>query len=304
MSQASLLPPAPCPFVFRDHQIRTVIKKEQPWFIAKDVCSALGMGWNGTVLANIPMDWQRMRKFRTLSRGSQNLKIISEPAVYKLAFRSNKEDADAFTNWIASEVVPSIRKTGAYSVQSGPKALPEPEAPCLSKRGDPNRKALTTLISTWVDVSPFGYRAAWQQVNAHFRVSSVDELTWEQVNTACVWVQERIDRARLDSLPRFTEPEGELSGATAQLFTPQIERTRALLDMCVTMLGKTKEHISMDAGTMNAHLKANVLGDDLSRAICNQVSAAQAALDIATCNIEAAWQINRASVKASQMQGL
>ena len=303
MSQASLLSPAPCPFVFRDHQIRTATKDEQFWFVAKDVCAALGISWSSATLKPIPTDWQGVMNFITPS-GNQRLRTISEPAVYKLAFRSNKEDADAFTNWIASEVVPSIRKTGAYSAQSGPKALPEPEAPCLSKRGDPNRKALTTLISTWVDVSPFGYRAAWQQVNAHFRVSGVDELTWEQVNTACVWVQERIDRARLDSLPRFTEPEGELSGATAQLFRPQIERTRALLDMCATMLGKTKEHISMDAGTMNAHLKANVLGDDLSRAICNQVSAAQAALDIATCNIEAAWQINRASIKASQMQGL
>jgi hypothetical protein len=41
-------------------------------------------------------------------------RLISEPAVYKLAFRSNKPEADAFTNWVASEVLPTIRKTGRY----------------------------------------------------------------------------------------------------------------------------------------------------------------------------------------------
>ena len=46
--------------------------------------------------------------------------MLSEPAVYKLAFRSNKPEADAFTNWVASEVLPAIRKTGKYEAASKP----------------------------------------------------------------------------------------------------------------------------------------------------------------------------------------
>jgi prophage antirepressor-like protein len=42
------------------------------------------------------------------------LTCITEAALYKLAFRSNKPAADAFTNWVASEVLPSIHKTGQY----------------------------------------------------------------------------------------------------------------------------------------------------------------------------------------------
>ena len=46
---------------------------------------------------------------------SVNTVVISEAAMYKFAFRSNKPDADAFTNWVASDVLSAIRKTGSYT---------------------------------------------------------------------------------------------------------------------------------------------------------------------------------------------
>lgn len=112
-------------FCFHSHQIRTVVEGNQIWFAAKDVCAALDIDWSGKTLAVIPDCWQSMGKLPTLSRGLQQLKLISEPAVYKLAFRSNKPEADAFTNWVASEVLPTIHKTGRYEVESKQKALPE-----------------------------------------------------------------------------------------------------------------------------------------------------------------------------------
>lgn len=126
MSQAQLLPtaaPSDSPFQFKSFPIRTQVEGNQLWFAAKDVCAALGIGWNGTTLSAIPDEWQSMRKFRTLRRGEQRIRSINEPAVYKLAFRSNKPEADAFTNWVASEVLPAIRKTGKYEVKPGKKTL-------------------------------------------------------------------------------------------------------------------------------------------------------------------------------------
>lgn len=61
-----------------------------------------------------------------IRRGTYETRLISEPAVYKLAFRSNKPQADAFTNWVASEVLPAIRKTGKYEAPPKQKALPAP----------------------------------------------------------------------------------------------------------------------------------------------------------------------------------
>lgn len=67
-----------------------------------------------------------MVRFTTHRRGNQSFKCINEPAVYKLAFRSSKPRAEAFTNWIASEVVPAIRKTGKYEVPN-PRLIKKPE---------------------------------------------------------------------------------------------------------------------------------------------------------------------------------
>lgn len=72
---------------------------------------------------------------------------------------------------------------------SNPDKLPSP----ISKRTDPERKALTAIINTWVGMAPIHYAAARAQVNAHFGVASVDALTVAQVKEAIKYVQGRID---------------------------------------------------------------------------------------------------------------
>lgn len=105
--------------------IRTEVIDGEPWFVAKDVAFALDITWNGKTLANIPDEWQGMRSFLTpcgnyQGGGLQTLKVINEAGLYKLAFRSNKPEADRFVNWIASDVLPSIRRTGSYTAGSQP----------------------------------------------------------------------------------------------------------------------------------------------------------------------------------------
>ena len=96
--------------------IRIDVVNGEPWFVAKDVAQALGIGWRGDTLAYIPDHWKGMRKFRTPG-GEQELTVISEAGMYKLAFRCHSSEvADKFTNWVVSEVLPSIRKTGRYEL--------------------------------------------------------------------------------------------------------------------------------------------------------------------------------------------
>ncbi|WP_165071377.1 BRO family protein [Desulfovibrio sp. ZJ200] len=125
-------------FAFNSRQIRTFTENAEIWFAAVDVCRALGLTWSGATLKAIPKGWQRMLKFNTPS-GRQGFKAISEPAVYKLAFRSNKPEADAFTNWVASEVLPAIRKTGKFEgaprPRSSRKALPAAEQLAMPEPG-------------------------------------------------------------------------------------------------------------------------------------------------------------------------
>ena len=136
MSNLSIENSSLSPFTFQNTTIRTQLEEGTLWFVAMDVCAALGIVWkagkgagNSGTLAAIPAEWQGLRKFLTPG-GTQQLRTITEPAVYKLAFRSNKPEADAFTNWIASEVVPSIRKTGKYEVPQNVDSLITPDQQC------------------------------------------------------------------------------------------------------------------------------------------------------------------------------
>ncbi len=99
--------------------IRTEMINNEPWFVAKDIAMALDIDWTGHTLDRIPDNWKGMVSFTTPSSGTrgggtQQLTVINESAMYKLAFRSNKPEADRFVNWIAGEVLPSIRRTGSY----------------------------------------------------------------------------------------------------------------------------------------------------------------------------------------------
>lgn len=116
--------------------IRTQVINDEPWFVAKDVAMALNIDWSGKTLKAIPDDWKGMGKFpiygseHTVS-DIRRMTLINEAAVYKLAFRSNKPEADRFVNWVTGTVLPSIRRTGSYSVSGerpeSTKRLPLPK---------------------------------------------------------------------------------------------------------------------------------------------------------------------------------
>ena len=112
-------------FDFQGQEVRVVIIDGEPWFVAKDVCERLSIVWVGRkTLSSLPDSWIRVGSFPT-PQGNQDLVTISEAGMYKFAFRSNKEEAETFTNWVTADVLPSIRKTGKYEFNSPPKALPE-----------------------------------------------------------------------------------------------------------------------------------------------------------------------------------
>jgi len=108
---------------FKSHSVRVHAESEQLWFVAKDVCVALNISWTSHTLDAIPESWQGVVKLTTPRGGRQNFVTINEAGTYKLAFRSNKPEADAFTNWVASEVLPAIRQTGKFEASPKQAAL-------------------------------------------------------------------------------------------------------------------------------------------------------------------------------------
>lgn len=107
--------------------VRVVMRDGEPWFAASDVAKALGYA-NPSVAVN-----QHCKKaIKTAFNANRvdgstppiNINLIPESDLYRLVMRSNVPDAEEFQAWVCEEVLPSIRKTGSYSV-SLPKTLPE-----------------------------------------------------------------------------------------------------------------------------------------------------------------------------------
>lgn len=100
--------------IFQNDQfgsIRTVVRDGEPWFVAVDVCEALGH--SNVSMALDRLDDDERSKFNLGRQGEAN--VVNEPGLYTLILGSRKPEAKAFKRWVTHEVLPAIRKTGRYA---------------------------------------------------------------------------------------------------------------------------------------------------------------------------------------------
>lgn len=101
-------------FNFDNQKVRTLAINGQPYFVGKDVAEILGYKRTADAIReNVPDKFKGVGVLPTPG-GKQRVTVISEAGLYKLAFKSHAKNAEKFTDWVASEVLPSIRKYGAY----------------------------------------------------------------------------------------------------------------------------------------------------------------------------------------------
>lgn len=100
-------------FTYNSNEVRTVEMNGEPWFVLKDVCEVLGLTDTGRTAERLDPD-ELTRT--TLVSGGQNREmfVINESGLYNVILRSDKPEAKPFRKWVTSEVLPSIRKHGAY----------------------------------------------------------------------------------------------------------------------------------------------------------------------------------------------
>ncbi|EQB7285225.1 BRO-N domain-containing protein [Morganella morganii] len=108
---------------FEGVQVRIIKVNNEPWFIFKDVCKALGISKYRDAFSRLDADERESVKVDTLG-GKQAVSACSESGFYKTIARSRKATtpgtfAHRFSNWVFRDVIPSIRKTGAYGVPFG-----------------------------------------------------------------------------------------------------------------------------------------------------------------------------------------
>ena len=110
-------------FSYKGASVRTVERDGEAWFVAKDVCDVLELSNVTEALRGLDVDELTSEILNSGGQGRE-MRLVSEAGLYALVFRSNKPEAKAFSKWVRSEVLPSIRRTGSYSLSKEPPALP------------------------------------------------------------------------------------------------------------------------------------------------------------------------------------
>ena len=94
--------------------VRALAINGEPWFVAKDVCDALGLSNPRSSIALLDDDEKGVHTVDTPS-GNQDMAIITEGGLYSLIMRSRKPEAKSFKRWVTHDVLPSIRRHGMYA---------------------------------------------------------------------------------------------------------------------------------------------------------------------------------------------
>lgn len=104
-------------YTFEDQKVRTIIAADgEPRFILSDLCKVLNIG-NPSDVARRLSDSMKGVDLIDTPGGRQKMTVVTEAGMYSVVLRSDKPEAVQFQEWVTGEVLPSIRKTGAYSLQ-------------------------------------------------------------------------------------------------------------------------------------------------------------------------------------------
>lgn len=171
MANQSIATSVAVPFNFESHTIRAINRDGDIWFVAADVGAVLELTNVRASVALLDDDEKGVNTIDTPS-GKQEMSIINESGLYALILRSRKPEAKRFRKWVTSEVLPAIRKTGAYSLT-------------ISKA---QQGELATLIA---ERFPSGKDRpyAWSRFNNHFRLASYKDLPSSRFDEACEYIK-------------------------------------------------------------------------------------------------------------------
>ena len=127
-------------------EIRTILINNEPWFIGKDVATALGYSnTRDALMAHVEEEDKGVVKCDTPG-GKQDMVAVNESGLYALIFGSKLSDAKKFKRWVTTEVLPSIRKTGGYG-----KAMTIPEQIKLLAQGNVELEKKIDSVNERVD---------------------------------------------------------------------------------------------------------------------------------------------------------
>ncbi len=122
------------------HEVRTMTRRGEPWFVLNDVCGALGIGNSRMTADRLENDEKDGVSLTDAIGRQQNTTIVNEPGLYRIIMRSDKPQARRFQKWVFTDVLPAIRKTGRYEAKD---AMPVKRLPHRKPDGSRDRLSFT-----------------------------------------------------------------------------------------------------------------------------------------------------------------
>jgi len=112
-------------------KLRTIETNKGIYFVGKDLAEALGYVRPDHAITKYVSDDDRLMYQIDTSGQSRQMYVVNESGLYALIFSSKLPKAKEFKHWVTSEVLPSIRKTGSYSIQSENRSDVKNEKDCV-----------------------------------------------------------------------------------------------------------------------------------------------------------------------------
>lgn len=146
-------------FNYHESAVRTVERGGEPWFVLADVCEVLGLSSPHKVADRLEQDELSGIRFRS---GGQNREMtcVNESGLYNVILRSDKPEAKPFRRWVTREVLPTIRKTGAYTTSQDPTKAALAEAKLNNSRA--------RVSSMWLKIADKVAVPAYKGICAHY----------------------------------------------------------------------------------------------------------------------------------------
>ncbi len=182
-------------FGFSTGDVRAVLLKNQPWFVAVDVCNALKL--TNATKAIATLDEDERANFKLGRQGSAN--IINESGLYTLIFKSRKAEAKTFRKWVTNEVLPSIRKTRKYEVPP-----PVPTLTPAQQRHVQERAA--AIVNS--DDGFTTYRSLYSKIKTRFQVGTYKDIPRSRYPELCRFLH-CLPRGELPKSSKSPEPSPE-----------------------------------------------------------------------------------------------
>lgn len=108
---------------YAGHQVRTFVdEQEVVWWLAQDLGEILGIAEIRSTLRAFPSNEKRVHTMHA-SGWSHEMLMLNEPGVYRVIFKSRKPEAEALKLWVFHEVLPTLRRTGTYTIPHAPSQL-------------------------------------------------------------------------------------------------------------------------------------------------------------------------------------